>query len=305
MIAWRIAPLGLESERMKLGLFALNYGTCADPETAIEVARHAETAGFESVWTGEHVALPDPAPARFVIPPTTPFLDTIVALTLMATHTTTIKVASGIIVLPLRNPVLLAKELASVDVVSRGRLIVGVGAGYVPREFAAVGVALEERHPRMDDFIAAMQALWTMERPRHDGPFASFERIDAHPRPVQRPRPPLVVGGESRAALVRAVTIADGWYGFSLDPPATARFVDALGRLADEHERPAELGRLEITITPNGPFDRAAIERYEELGVDRLVVLPQPDVALAKRHLPVTRERILRNVEAAAAAVNG
>ncbi|HEY3632437.1 MAG TPA: LLM class flavin-dependent oxidoreductase, partial [Jatrophihabitantaceae bacterium] len=127
---------------MKFGLFALNYGTCADPEAAVTVARHAEAAGFESVWTGEHVVLPDPAPSPRVFPPTLPFLDTTVALTLLAAHTTRIRVATGIIVLPLHNPVLLAKELASVDVVSGGRLTVGVAAGYMPAEFASVGVPM-------------------------------------------------------------------------------------------------------------------------------------------------------------------
>src|SRR5437660_12659359 len=123
---------------MKLGLFAINYGTCGDPEVAVDVARYAEAAGFESVWTGEHIVLPDPRPARLPFPPTLPLLDTTVALTLIATHTRSIKVASGIIVLPLRNPVLLAKELASIDVVSDGRLIVGVAAGYIEAEFGAL-----------------------------------------------------------------------------------------------------------------------------------------------------------------------
>ena len=130
---------------MKIGLFAVNYGTCADPEAAVRVARHAEAAGFESVWTGEHVVLPDPAPRGFSMPATLPLHDTIAALTLVATHTSTIKVASGIIVLPLRNPVILAKELASVDVISGGRLIAGFGAGYVSAEFAAAGAAYRSR----------------------------------------------------------------------------------------------------------------------------------------------------------------
>jgi alkanesulfonate monooxygenase SsuD/methylene tetrahydromethanopterin reductase-like flavin-dependent oxidoreductase (luciferase family) len=174
---------------MKFGLFAINYGTCADPDVAVGVARHAEAAGFESVWTGEHVVLPDPQPPRATLPPTLPLLDTVVSLGLIAATTTTIRVGSGIIVLPFRNPVVLAKELATVDVVSSGRLLVGVGAGYVRREFDAVGVPMAERGRRMDDYIDAMRALWSMERPRHGGPFVLFSGVDAHPRPLQRPRP--------------------------------------------------------------------------------------------------------------------
>src|SRR5262249_31040444 len=125
---------------MKIGLFAINYGTCADPDAAVRVARHAEAAGFESVWTGEDIVLPDPPPTGFSMPPTLPFLDTVVALTLIAAHTTTIRVATGIIVLPLRSPAVLAKELASIDVISGGRLIAGFAAGYIPAEFDASGV---------------------------------------------------------------------------------------------------------------------------------------------------------------------
>jgi probable F420-dependent oxidoreductase len=289
--------------RMRLGLFALNYGTCANPEAAVTVAKHAEAAGFESVWTGEHVVLPDPQPSSFSMAPTLPFLDTTVALTLLATATTRMKLASGIILLPLRNPVVLAKQLASLDVVSGGRLIVGVGAGYVEAEFAAAGVPLAERAGRMDDGIRALRALWTMEHPRHRGHFSSFDGVDAHPRPVQRRGPPIVVGGEARAALARAVTMADGWYGFYLDLAETRSCLEGLRRAAEVHERQAELGRLELTVTPRGVFDRDAIERYSELGIDRLVLLPQPNAEPGERHRAVPLKRIRRNIDDAAAAM--
>lgn len=285
---------------MKFGLFAINYGPCADPDSAVEIARYAEAAGFESVWTGEHVALPDPRPRDFVLAPELPFLDTAVALTLVASHTRTIKVASGIIILPLRNPVLLAKALASIDVVSNGRLIVGVGAGYVREEFAAVGVPLTERKGRMDDYIGALRALWTMRRPHYQGRFVSIDGVNAYPRPVQRPAPPIVVGAESPAALRRAATAGDGWYGFYLDLHATRNAIEALRRLAIEHERPAHLGRLEITVTPSGAIDRGRVEQYESLGVDRLVLLPQPDAAAGDRHRAVPLDRIKQSIDAVA-----
>jgi probable F420-dependent oxidoreductase len=285
---------------MKIGLFAINYGACADPELAVRVARHAEAAGFESVWTGEHVVLPDPAPPGFAIPPTLPLLDTVVGLTLVAAHTSTVKVASGIIVLPLRNPVILAKELASVDVVSNGRLIAGFAAGYVSAEFTAAGVPMAGRGARMEDYIRAMRALWSMDRPDYQGQFVSFSGIDARPRPRQRPAPPVVIGGEAPAALRRAVTMAEGWYGFYLDVRETRRYVGALRQLAQEYERPAGLGRLELTVTPAGPLDAAAVERYAELGVDRLVLLPQPDASPSQRHDPVPVDRILRNIDVVA-----
>src|SRR5258708_6709327 len=288
---------------MKIGLFAINYGTCADPELAVQVARHAEAAGFESVWTGEHVVLPDPAPPGFSIPPALPLLDTIVGLTLVAARTSTIKVASGIIVLPLRNPVILAKELASVDVVSNGRLIAGFAAGYVPAEFAAAGVPMADRGARLEDYVGALRALWSMDRPEFRGRFVSFGAIDAHPRPRQRPAPPIVLGGEAPAVLRRAVTMADGWYGFYLDPQETSRQVTTLRQLAQEYERPAGLGKLELTVTPAGPLDKAVVGQYAELGLDRLVVFPQPDAGPSRRHAPVPADRILRNIDAVAELV--
>jgi probable F420-dependent oxidoreductase len=285
---------------VKLGLFAINYGTCADPASAVRVAKHAEAAGFESVWTGEHLVLPDPAPPGFTIEPTLPMLDTVVALTLVAAHTTTIKVASGIIILPFRNPVVLAKELASVDVVSNGRLIVGVGAGYVVAEFAAVGASLAERGGRMDDAIEAMRALWSMEHPHHDGRFVSFDGIDAHPRPMQPGGPPIVVGGVSGGSLRRAVTMANGWYVFNADLPLAQRCVEAIRAAAEQHERPAALGQLEITVTPVGPITRAVMDQYEDLGVDRLVLLPRANADRDRRHAAVPVEDILRNIDEAA-----
>jgi probable F420-dependent oxidoreductase len=288
---------------MKIGMFAINYGTCADPETAIEVARYAEAARFESLWSGEHIVLPDPAPPGFTMPPALPFLDTVAALTMVAVHTSTIKVASGIIVLPLRNPVVLAKELASVDVISRGRLIAGFAAGYVPQEFTSSGVPMAGRGERVEDYIRAMRALWAMDSPRYQGRFVSFTGVDAHPRPVQRPGPPVVLGGEAPAALRRAVTLAEGWYGFGLDLGETRRCIDTLRRLGDEHSRPPELGRLELTITPVGKLDRSTVEQYAELGVDRLVLLPQPDADRPLRHSPIPADRIMHNIDRVAGEI--
>jgi probable F420-dependent oxidoreductase len=282
---------------VKFGLFAINYATCADPDIAVRIARHAEAAGFESVWSGEHIVLPDPAPPGFSMPPTLPFLDTVVALTLVAAHTSTIKVASGIIVLPLHNPVILAKELASIDVVSKGRLIAGFGTGYLPQEFASAGVPMAERGARTEDYIRALRALWSMDNPHHQGRFVSFEGIQARPRPTQRPGPPVVVGGEAPAALRRAVTMADGWYGFHLDLGETRRLTEALRQAGQLHERPEELGRLELTVTPAEKLDRATVDRYEQLGIDRLVLLPQPDAPRGQRHSPVPHHRIMRNID--------
>jgi probable F420-dependent oxidoreductase len=282
---------------MRFGLFAINYGTCGDPEAAVTVARAAEEAGFESVWAAEHIVLPDPQVAGSPMAPGTPLLAPVVALTLVAAHTTTLRLGTGVVLVPLRHPLLLAKELASVDVASGGRLIVGVGAGYLEAEFDALSVPLHEAGPRMDDHLRALRAAWTADQPVHAGPFASFGGVDAHPRPLQRPAPPLVVGGASRAAFRRAVTMGDGWYGFGADLDLTAQCLHALAEAAERHERPAGLGDVEITITPSGPLGPDVVRSYEELGVHRLVLLPDPGAHRSERHRPVPLPDILRNVE--------
>jgi probable F420-dependent oxidoreductase len=290
---------------MKVGIFAINYGTCGDPASAVQVAQAAESAGFESVWTGEHIVLPDPMLPSFPFASDTPLLDTIVALTWIAAHTKRLHIASGIILLPTRNPLVLAKELASVDVVSGGRLIIGVGAGWLEPEFAALGVPMQQRGERMDDALRAMRALWTMGRPEHHGPSASFSNVVAYPHPIQRPMPPVVIGGESPAALRRAVTMGNGWYGFGLTVEETRRHIEALKQAAEQHERSAELGELEITVTPVGNFDKRSIDAFAAAGVHRLVVLPKHDASHEQRHSLVPLDEILRNIETVSRIISG
>ncbi len=264
---------------MKLGLYGINLGVCADSESAASVARAAEDAGFESVWTAEHVVLPEPQVPPSPVPADTRFLDPAVALAHVAAHTRTIRLATGIIILPQRNPVVLAKELASVDVLSGGRLIFGVGAGYLQPEFEAIGVPFEDRGQRTDEYIEVIRALWTRDAPHFEGRFVSFGGIDAQPRPVQKPHPPIVVGGLSRPALRRAVRQGNGWYGFALDLDSTATCVTRLRKAQQQVDRPSDLGELEISVTPSVPLDADSVRRFQDAGVDRLVALALADDA--------------------------
>jgi probable F420-dependent oxidoreductase len=278
---------------MRFGFFGINVGACARPETAVRVAQAAEAAGFDSVWTGEHVVLPDPQAPPSPAPPRTPFLDPAVSLAFVAAHTRRLRLATGIIILPQRNPLVLAKEIASLDVVSGGRAVLGIGAGYLEAEFRALGVPFERRGARSDEAIDAIRALWSQERPGFRGAFYAFDGVDAHPRPFQRPGPPIVVGGTSPGALRRAVARGNGWYGFALDPAATERCLAGLARAAQQVERPAALGRLEITLTPPPGLDADGVRRYAALGVDRLALLGM---------LPGEAE-LLRMIDGAAAAL--
>ncbi len=258
---------------MEFGYFGINIGPLADPDAMLRLARSAEAAGLDSVWTGEHVVLPDPQVPPSPAPPSSPMLDPSVALAHVAAATETLRLGTGIIILPQRNAVELAKELASLDVVSKGRLLFGLGAGYLEPEFRALGANFEERGAVTDESIDVLRALWTQEKPRFDGRFFRFAGIDAHPRPVQRPHPPIVVGGMSRVAARRAAARGNGWYGFFTDPEATARSLGWIREAIDEGLRPPELGELEVSVTPPPPITPELVKRYDELGVHRIIGL--------------------------------
>jgi probable F420-dependent oxidoreductase len=259
-------------------LFGINMGPSATPSDLIASVRAAEAAGFDSVWAGEHVILPDPQAPPSPMAPQDPALDALLALTWAAAHTSTVRLATGIIILPQRNPVVLAKQIASLDVLSAGRFTFGVGVGYLEPEFRAIGADFRRRGAVTDEFVAAMQHLWYDEHPEFHGRFADFTGVDAYPRPVQRPIP-IVYGGHSKAAYRRAVARGHGWYGFALKPDDVAASLAGLAAAATEVERPAALGRLEITVTPRVRMTPDVAAAFAELGVDRLVPFPPPDRA--------------------------
>lgn len=268
---------------MKIGLFGINFGVAGDVDSMISIAKAAESAGLESVWTGEHVVLPDPRVAPSPSNPQTPFLDPAVALSHIAAHTSRLRLGTGVIILPQRNPVILSKELASVDVVSKGRLIFGLGAGYLEPEFRALGAPFEDRGVVTDEAIEAIKALWTMEKPAYHGRFFSFEGIDAQPRPVQKPHPPIVVGGMSRSGSRRAARYGNGWFGFLTDIEATARSIEWIEDYVADGLRPGDLGGIEISVTPPMRLTEEVVDRYEEIGVHRLIPVSAattPDEAL-------------------------
>src|SRR5829696_295899 len=166
---------------LKVGLFNINNFVCSFPENLARVASAAEEAGFESVWTGEHVVLPDPQVPPSPVPPEGRMLDPAVALTWAAAHTSRLRLGTGIIILPQRNPLVLAKELASVDVLSGGRLIFGVGVGYLKPEFDALGVSMDDRGTRTLEYIEAMRAIWAQDKASYQGTYVNFDGVSANP----------------------------------------------------------------------------------------------------------------------------
>jgi probable F420-dependent oxidoreductase len=269
-------PARLSLLLVLLGLVHVNMLSMSQPGAIAEAVRAAEAAGFDSVWAGEHIVLPDPRVRPSPLPPGTPILDSLLALSWAAAHTATIRLATGIVILPQRNPLVLAKQVATLDVLSGGRVMLGVGAGYLEPEFRAVGASLADRGAITDEYLDAMQALLYDEHPRHDGRFASFSGVDAYPRPVQQPIP-LVVGGESAPAYRRAVARGHGWYGYNLTPHQVRDCLDGLAAAASQVERPADLGELEISVTPHGTLTPALAAEFADVGVHRLVPLAEPD----------------------------
>lgn len=281
---------------MRFGLYGINHGPLSDRDAAVEVAQACERAGFDSLWTAEHVVLPDPHQAPSPLPPKHPILDPVVSLSLLAGKTTSIALATGIIILPQRNPVVLAKELASLDVISGGRLWFGFAAGYLHQEFAAVGASFADRGRRCDEYLEAMVELWSSDQPQYEGEHVRFSDIDARPRPLQSPTPKLVVGGSSGPAFRRALRYGHGLFGFAWDLDTTRSHLAALEAMRAHVERPAALGDLELTVTPPpGPLGPETVSAYAELGVQRLVVLP----------LARTTEEVLEVVHATEPLVAG
>jgi probable F420-dependent oxidoreductase len=258
---------------MELGVTGLNAKATLGPTETARLARLAEALGYRSWWAGEHVVLPNPRVPPAPMEPTDPILDPLVHLTYVAAVTTDLELGTGILILPQRNPLVLAKQAASLDVLSGGRLRLGVGAGYLEPELAALGVPMSERGSRTDEYLDAMEALWSQPRPSYAGRHVAFDRIDAYPRPTGLR---IVIGGHSPGAFRRAVSRGHAWLGTGDTPDDLAGHLTGLAKAATEVDRPARLGPLEINFQPLVPVTADDARRYADLGVDRLIVYPLP-----------------------------
>ena len=222
---------------MRLGLHALGIGAGAQRAVIDAVASAAESCGFATLWAGEHVVMVDRSESRYpysddgviAVPAQADWLDPMIALSFAAAASSRIGIATGVLLLPEHNPVMVAKQAASLDRLSGGRLTLGVGVGWSREEFAALGVPFEHRAARTAEYVAAMRALWRDDVASFDGKFVGFDSIRVNPKPVRDRRIPVVVGGNSDGALRRVAAWGDGWYGFNLDGVAAVR--DRVGKL--------------------------------------------------------------------------
>ncbi len=266
---------------MKFGLRYCNTGPFVDPKRAVELLQAAEEAGFDSAWTVEHTVVPagyasaypysedgKMAGGRLDIP----LPDPIVWMSYVAAHTERIRLATGILILPQHNPVIVAKQVATLDAMSNGRVILGIGVGWLREEFEAIGTDFESRAARTDEYIEAMRALWRQDAPSYKGKFVQFDGAYCRPQPV-RGSVPIVIGGHSRAAARRAGRLGDGFF------PARglkAELLDLVKQTAEASGRdPAG-----VEITASLPEDLDDLPKLAALGVSRIVVPVTPVTGL-------------------------
>jgi probable F420-dependent oxidoreductase len=267
---------------VKFGLMFANTGTFATPEGAKAVAKAAENAGIESVWAVEHVVVPIgyqseypyddsgkmPGGEKFDIP------DPLVWLSFVAAATSTLRLGTGILIVPQRNPLVLAKEVATLDKLCGGRFELGVGVGWLEEEFDALGVPFSDRGRRLDDHIAAMRTLWSDEDASYDGEFSSFQSLVSLPKPA-RGSVPVVVGGHTAAAARRAGRLGDGFFPAKGSNERLSELFGIMRATAREHGRDPDA----IEITTGGaaafaPDPVEALGELEAMGVSRVVIPP-------------------------------
>jgi probable F420-dependent oxidoreductase len=267
---------------MRLGLHALGIGAGARRAVIDAVAVAAEARGFSRMWSGEHVVMVDRSESRYpysadgqiAVPAAADWLDPLVGLSFVAAVTRRIEVATGVLLLPEHNPLLLAKQAASLDALSGGRLTLGVGVGWSREEFAALGVSFERRGARAAEYAAAMRVLWREDIASFDGEFVAFDSVRVNPKPIRNRQVPILVGGNSDAALRRVAAWGDGWYGFNLvGVDAVRERIAVLEELCREKGRDVRELDLAVALDGGEPGDVPALTG---LGVSELVLVETP-----------------------------
>lgn len=263
---------------MKFGIVFANAGPWGLPENAVALGEAAEEFGIESLWTVEHVVVPKgyqsaypySSSGRMPGGENAPIPDPLVWLSYVAARTSTVRLCTGVIILPQRNALLLAKEVATLDVMSGGRVTLGVGVGWLEEEFDALGVPFAERAARTDDIIEALRAAWTEDPASHDSVFQPFKDVHVRPAPVQSGGVPIVIGGHTPAAARRAGRLGDGFF------PARGDLDSLPGLLREMRDTAAAHGRdpNSIEVTTGGAMDLDGVRRYADAGVHRLVIPP-------------------------------
>ncbi|MBS0642791.1 MAG: LLM class F420-dependent oxidoreductase [Acetobacteraceae bacterium] len=258
---------------MKFGVRYCNTGRFVDPANAVELVQAAEAAGFESAWTVEHTVIPHGYQSQYPYSPTGKIPggdgdfdlpDPLIWMAYVAARTARIKLATGVIILPQHNPVITAKQVATLDYMSAGRVLLGVGVGWLKEEFEAVGSPFEERGARTDEYIRVMRELWAADRPSFEGQFFRFKDAYMRPKPVNK-SVPVIIGGHSSFAAKRAGRLGDGFFPARGAP---AELIKLVRDTAVAHGRDPDA----IEITTSLPKDLDEIPAMAAAGVHRILV---------------------------------
>jgi probable F420-dependent oxidoreductase len=265
---------------MRIGLFAPLGNPFGTPDYVRTLGTAAEERGFHSLWVAEHVVLFDDYASRYPyaadgrIPATgeAGFLDPFEALAFLAAITARIRLGTGICLVPQRNPVYTAKQVASVDWLSSGRLDFGVGIGWLAEEFRALQVPFDRRGDRCRAYLEVMRRLWCEPVSSFEGEFYDLPACRQYPKPIQQPHPPIHFGGESPAALRRVADLGQGWYPFDIEPGPLAVLLERLDRLLAARGRSRR--DVELSVCPYfRPADLDLVKRYRDVGVDQVILL--------------------------------
>ena len=269
---------------MKFGLRYCNTGKYTNIANAVELVQAGEAAGFESAWTVEHTIIPEGYESSYPysdsgkmpgIDGETNLPDPLIWMTYVAAVTSNIKLATGILILSQHSPVVCAKQVASLDAFSGGRVLLGIGVGWLREEFDIIGANFDERGPRCDDYMQAMRALWQMDRPSYNGRFVQFDGAYCRPKPANG-TVPLIVGGHSKAAARRAGRLGDGFFPARGNPQELFQLARDT---AKEHGRDPDT----IEFTTSLPDDLEDIPALAAMGVKRLLVPVTGAAGLAGR----------------------
>jgi len=260
---------------MKVGLIPVNIGV-ADAEQMIHMAQVAESVGVESVWTFEHVIVPIDYKSKYPYSPNgkmgatpeTNFIDPLIALTAIATQTKKLRLGTGVNILSQTSPLLLAKQAASLDLVSNGRFMLGVGIGWLQEEFVAMGTPFERRGARFDDYVVAMKKVWSGKVVEHDSDFLNWHGFKSYPVPVQKPHVPVIIGGAKGRIYERIATVGDGWFAPIADPVELGKALAELKAVCKKVGR--NYADIEITTmwAPQAGLD--SLKQLRDLGVARV-----------------------------------